>query len=414
MNYSLFLARRLSLSSGARRRSPAIAVSVTAVALSVAVMLASVAIVIGFKNEISARLTGFNSHLTVYSVPSAADGDNLVTLTPSLRQLLDNEEYVTGYSLEASIPAILKTSSDFKGVYLKSLNGPRITDFIRDNLEEGAVPDFTKKTERQKVVVSRIAARQLGLKVGDRIDTYFISDDVRVRRLEVSGIYNTHFDTYDDVMVYGALPLIQDVAGIPASKGTSLQIHTPDFGRVDDYTVSLQSRLDRASADGTLFRNFRVDNARNQGAGYFNWLSLLDTNVLVILTLMTVVAVATLISGMLILILDKKRFIGVARAMGASVAGIRRVFVYLALRVAVTGMAVGNAVMLAFLFCQKEWHFLPLDPEAYYIDFVPVRLDWLPVVALNAACFVVIYLSLIVPSRFVAKISPSEAIRSEE
>ena len=414
MNYSLFLARRLSLSSGGRRRSPAIAVSVTAVALSVAVMLASIAIVIGFKNEIREKVIGFNSHISVYGLPASQDDDNLISLTPSLRGLLDDEEYIDGYSLEASIPAILKTPSDFKGIYLKSLNGAAVSGFIRGSLEEGSIPDFSKEADQKKIVISRIAARQLGLKVGDRIDTYFISDDVRVRRLEVSGIYNTHFDTYDDVIIYGALPLIQSVAGIPASKGTSILIHTSDFDRVDEFTSRLQTRLDRAVADGTVFRSYRVDNARNQGAGYFNWLSLLDTNVIVILTLMTVVAIATLISGMLILILDKKRFIGVARAMGASVGGVRKVFVYLALRVAITGMAIGNAIMLAFLYCQKVWHFLPLDPEAYYIDFVPVQLDWLPVVILNVACFVIIYFSLILPSRFVAKISPSEAIRSEE
>ena len=136
-------------------------------------------------------------------------------------------------------------------------------------------------------------------------------------------------------------------------------------------------------------------------------------NVTVILALMTVVAIATLISGMLILILDKKRFIGVTRAMGASTAGVRRVFVYLAIRVAVAGMAIGNVVMLALLWCQDRWHFLHLDPEAYYIDFVPVQIDWTWVVALNAACLVVIYLSLILPSRFVARISPAEAVRNE-
>ncbi len=156
-----------------------------------------------------------------------------------------------------------------------------------------------------------------------------------------------------------------------------------------------------------------MDNAYNQGAGYFNWLSLLDTNVAVVLTLMAVVAIATLISGMLILILDKKRFIGVVRAMGASVGTVRRVFIYLAIKVALWGMLTGNVVMLAFLYCQDRWHFLPLDPEAYYIDFVPVEINWWSVLAMNAACLLLIYLSLILPSRFVAGISPTDAMRTE-
>lgn len=413
MNYSLFLARRLSLSSGGRRKSPAITVSVTAVALSVAVMLAAVAIVIGFKREIREKVVGFNSHITVYNLPQSGDETNLITLTPSLRHLLDSVPYVTDYSLEASIPAIFKTPGDFKGVYLRSLNGRPTADFIRANLEEGRVPDYTRSEDDRSIVISRIAADQLGLKTGDHIDTYFIADDVRVRRLEVAGIFNSHFDTYDQVMVYGPLRLIQQVAQIPATQGTSLQVQTDDFDRLERNTADLHDRLIRATADGTLFRYYRVDNTLNQGAGYFSWLSLLDMNVTVILALMTVVAIATLISGMLILILDKKRFIGVTRAMGASTAGVRRVFVYLAIRVAVAGMAIGNIVMLALLWCQDRWHFLHLDPEAYYIDFVPVQIDWTWVVALNAACLVVIYLSLILPSRFVARISPAEAVRNE-
>lgn len=413
MNYSLFIAKRLSLSSGKHKSSPAIAVSITAVALSIAIMLASIAIVIGFKREIRDKVVGFNSHITLYSMPTSEDDDNLLTLTPSLKSILDSREYIKGYSLEASIPAIFKTSEDFKGVYFRSLNSKFTDSFIKRNLEEGEIPDYSKNENSQKVLISRIAARQLGLKIGDRIDTYFISNNVKVRPLIVSGIFNTHFDSYDQLMVYGPLSLIQSVAKIPESQGTSIQIFTDNVDRLQEYTADLNNTLVQAAADGMLYKYYRLDNAYNQGAGYFNWLSLLDTNVVVVLTLMIVVAVATLISGMLILILDKKRFIGVARAMGASVAGIRKVFVYLALKVAFYGMIIGNVVMLALLVCQDKWHFLPLDPEAYYIDFVPVEINWWSVLILNISSFVVIYLSLIIPSRFVSRISPAEAIRSE-
>lgn len=415
MNVSLFLARRLSLASGNRKSSPAIRVSVTAVALSVAVMLASIAVVIGFKREIREKVIGFNSHITLYNMATGeADDDNIVTMTPSLSALLESQPYITDYSLEISIPAILKTPADFKGVYLRSLNGHATGQFIRSNLEEGVMPDFSKESDRHKIVISRIAARQLGLKAGDKIDTYFIAGDVRVRRLEVAGIYNSHFDSYDQVMIYGALPLIQSLADLLPSQGTSIQIQTDNFDKVPEYTPALHNTLTEATADGTLFRYYRIDNAYSQGAGYFNWLSLLDTNVIVVLTLMAIVAVATLISGMLILILDKKRFIGVVRALGQPVKGVRKVFVYLALKVALYGMAIGNAVMLALLYCQDRWHFLPLDPEAYYIDFVPVEINWWSVLTLNVACFIIVYVCLLLPSRFVARISPAESMRMNE
>jgi len=401
------------MSSEGRKSSPAIKVSVTSVALSIAVMIASVAIVLGFKREIRDKIIGFNSHITVYAVPEHEGEDNIFTLTTSLRGLLDETPYVTGYSLEASIPAILKTQSDFKGVYLRTLNGESTTSFIGKNLEEGKIPDYTKSDNLNKIVISRAAASELGLKTGDHIDTYFISDDVRVRRLDVAGIYNSHFDSYDGIIAYGALPLVQKLAGVLPSQGTSLQVHTDDFRRVDEHTDSLQSMLESAVADGTLYRTYKVDNALSQGAAYFNWLSLLDTNVIVILTLMAVVAIATLTSGMLILILDKKGFIGVARAMGASTGQVRQVFICLAMKVAATGLLAGNVLSIALLWAQDKWHFLPLDAEAYYIDFVPVQLDIWWILVLNVLCLLLIYLSLILPSRFVAGISPTDAMRTE-
>jgi len=128
---------------------------------------------------------------------------------------------------------------------------------------------------------------------------------------------------------------------------------------------------------------------------------------------MAIVAIATLISGMLILILDKKRIIGVIRAIGAPTGKIRNIFIFLAMKVALTGMLAGNIIMLVLLWCQDRWHFMPLDPEAYYIDFVPVEISWQAVAALNAACLMLIYASLIIPSRFAAGISPADSMRTE-
>lgn len=413
-NYSLFLARRLSLSSGNRKNSPAIRVSITAVALSVAVMLASVAIVIGFKREIREKVVGFNSHITLYAAPASAQEDNLLTLTPTLRQILEDQPYIDDFSLEASMPAILKTPSDFKGIYLRSVNGKSVSDFIKSNLDEGIMPDFTKPENDDKIILSRIAADQLGLKAGEKIDVYFISDDIKVKRLLISGIFNSHFDAYDRVMAYSSLATIQKIAGVSSNQGTSLQIHTDDFDSIQENSAVLASVLTNALVDGRLYKNYRIDNALRQGEGYFNWLELLDTNVIVILVLMTLVSVATLISGMLILILDKKRFIGIVRAMGATVKGVRNVFVYLALKVALYGLIIGNVLMLAFLYCEDIWHFLPLNPDAYYIDFVPVEINWWWVLILNVSSFIIIYLSLIIPSRFVSKISPTDAMHAAE
>lgn len=411
MNYPLFIARRISLSSGGRKKAPAVAVAIAAVALSVVVMMSSIAIVLGFKQEIRDKVVGFNSHITVY--PASPGDDNIVTLSPALAGILEDFPFVTGYHLQAAIPAVLKTDSDFKGVYLKGLADGDASAFISANLEEGEVPDFKLEENASRIVVSRTAARQLGLNVGDRIDTYFISDDVRVRRLEVAGIFNSHFDQYDDVLIFGDIKLVQKLGQIGSDQGTYIQLTVDDFDRIPEYSSGIQERLYKAYGDDKVDKLYRTEHVLSQGAGFFNWLALLDTNVVVVLAMMMTVGCVTLISGMLIIIIEKKRFIGIMKSMGSPTSDVRKVFVYLALKICLHGLLIGNIVGLALLKVQEMTHFIPLDADSYYIDFVPVRLSWESVLALNVGVLVVTYLVLILPSRFVAKISPSESMRSE-
>lgn len=402
MNVSLYLARKLSLSSKGKGRSPALGVSIAAVALSLAVMTAAVSVALGFKREIRQKVYGFNSHITLYD--GTGENDNLISLSPSLKGILEDEGYVESYSLEVSIPAIFKTPDDFKGIYLRSVS-PQSTQyrFLSDNITEGFVPDFSVDTMSDNVVVSRKAALQLGLHAGDKIDTYFLNDNLKVRRLKIAGIYDSHFDSYDDVLAFTSLSQIQSVAGLTPSQGTSIQISVGDPERIGEYTGLLAERLVKAVAEGEVYRYYRVDNALSQGASYFNWLALLDTNVAVILTLMALVAIATLISGLMILVMDKQRFILIVRTLGMQASTTGKVFVWLALRIALIGMGVGNCIVLFLLWLQYRFHFIHLDPDAYYIDFVPVEFNWTAFAILNVSAFVLIYLALLLPARIAAK-----------
>ena len=402
----------MSLASNGGKNSPAIKVAVAAVALSVAVMLAAVAIVLGFKKEIHDKAVGFNSHITLYAASQGEEG-NTLTLTPTLANMMSDLPFVKEFNIQSVIPAILKTSTDFKGVYLKGLVGDQGRQFMQSNLIEGSVPDYSKEENRLKVLISEKAARELGLKTGDNIDTYFISDDVRVRRLKVAGVYNSHFEAYDDILVFGDIATVQQLGLLQPNQGTALLINVDDFDQVEQHSAEIQNKLTQALADGILYRQYIVENVQTQSVGLFRWLSLLDMNVAVVLALMTVVACITLISGMLIIILDKKRFIGLMKALGAPSAAIRRIFIYLAIKIAAIGLAIGNILMLALLFIQKHTHFIPLDPDSYYIDFVPVEISWISVAVLNLGVLIVIYVALVLPSRSVAKVSPAETMRYE-
>lgn len=412
MNYPLFLASRLSpgSSDGHRRKAPGVKVAVAAVALSVAVMIVSIGVVTGFKNEITKKVLGFNSDIQLFAASKDDSGRNVVTLEPSLEAILDSCPGVKSYSLQVTIPGVLKTESDFKGIYLRTLDDEDTRRFLAANLDEGSLP----KTGSKGMVISRLAADRLGLKCGDMVYTYFFSDDIRVRRLTVSGIFNSHFDSYDQVTGFTEGGVLRGITRLEDDEGSSLRVNLYDPSQAGNTADLLQSEIIRAAAEGRISQNLTLTTVQENGAVFFQWLSLLDTNVAVIIALMALVGCVTLIGGMLMIILDKKRFIGILKSLGASSGKIKHVFVLLTLRVACVGLLAGNAIGLGVLHAQWKWHIIPLDPDAYYIDFVPVSIHWGDMAILNAGVILLMYLALILPSRVIAGISPAETMRGQE
>lgn len=413
MNISIYIAHRVSLSQSGRRKSPAVNVAIAAVALSVAVMLASLAIVAGFKEAIRDKVFGFNSHLTLTLYDNTPEQSNLILLSPTLESILEKEEYITSSSAEISVPAIFKTDSDFKGIYLKGVSGGQATEFLGHNLVSGKMPDFNTGKPEMQVAISSQAASELGLKTGDKINTYFITDEVKVRKMEITGIFNTHLESYDDIYAYTPIDNVREIVNVPADKCTSIHLSTDNYDRIPEYTVQLAQRLNQALADGEIYTPLRVENAFDQGTAFFSWLALLDTNVAVILILMTIVSIVTLISALLILILEQRNTIGILRSIGATKNLVSRVFVNLAIRITAIGMIIGNAVMLLLLWLQERFHFIPLDADSYYIDYVPVRIESMSILILNAGIIAIIFFALLLPSRAASAVSPAETMRYE-
>ncbi len=423
MSVSFFIARRLSLNSSKGGFSPAVGVGIAAVALAVLVMTCALAVVGGFKREISSKITGFNSHITLTSVASGEDNldselnadsrSMIISLTPSLREIFDSSPYISDYSLQASAPAIFKTHDDFRGVYLRSLSGRDNLRFIQESLQSGSIPDFSQDSSRNLVLIPSLIADALSLKTGDRIDTYFMTDRIIVRPLRIAGIYNSHFSTYDGAYAFSSLPLIQEIGNINSNQGTSVVINVNDFNRVQENSANLMHKLTEAYISHKIYKQYNVTNALQSGAGYYHWLSMLDTNVIVILTLMIIVAIVTIISGMLILMVDKIRIVALLKALGASRRLIGNIFKRLALRIAFFGLIIGNVIALALLYIQDYTHFIPLDAESYYIDFVPVKISFAEIALLNLAIIFIIWLSLMLPARFAGKVAPARILASE-
>lgn len=420
MSVSIFIARRLSLSSEGRKISPAVGVGVTAVALAILVMACAIAIVTGFKREITAKVAGFNSHITLsLALDSAPDEDfnpddiNVLTLTPTLREILESKPYINDYALQAAVPIIFKTQSDFKGAYIKSLTGNNNSQFIKSALISGKIPNYSDKNAANDILISSKIASELGLKTGDKIDTYFITDRILARRLKVAGIFNSHFEAYDGTFAFGSLPLVQEIGKIRPNEATSIVIEVNDFSKVDDYAADLNRTLIDAYAHERIYRLYKVTTARQSGFAYFHWLGMLDTNVVVVLILMTIVAIITLISGMLILMVDKVRVIALLTALGASRHLISKIFIRLAAKIAILGLIIGDTLSLILLYFQNKTHFIPLDPDSYYIDFVPVEISIPAMIILNIGVLFIIWISLILPSRFAGKVAPARTLARE-
>lgn len=311
-------------------------------------------------------------------------------------------------------PAIIKTDSAFQAIVMKGISSGAGWNFVKENIVEGSLPAYETDDEKNKVVISRIIADKLGLSVDDKVNAYFFTNNLlKARRIEVSAIYDTNFGDYDKMFIFCPLALAQGIAGIDGSEGTQIELMTNGLMPVDDSAMRLQDAMMQACYTGELKGTYQLATVTDNGMMYFNWLELLDTNVVVILVLMALVSGFTLISSLFIIILERVNMIGILKALGATDAEIRRIFGYVAQRLVLAGMLIGNIVGIAFLLIQKRTHILPLDPDSYYLSFVPVEIDWLQILLLNVGVFVFCWLMILIPGQIVAKINPAKSIRYE-
>ena len=262
--------------------------------------------------------------------------------------------------------------------------------------------------------MSSTTASALNLSLGERVNTYFFSNgNIRARKFKIAGIYNSNFGEYDKLIAYAPLNTLQRIANLDSLSGTSIEINGIDNESIYNKSYELQSAINQAVYSQQLKKIYSVSNVYNSGAMYFNWLDLLDMNVVVILILMSCVSAITLISCLFIIILERVRTIGLLKSLGATNAQIKRVFIYMTQRLVLRGMLLGNIISLAFIYLQYYFHIIPLDPEAYYLNFVPVEINWLHIILLNIGVITISSLILILPSHIVSKISPAQTMKYE-
>lgn len=409
-----FIARRLYKSEqGSRSVSrPAVLIAQIGVALGLAVMLVTIAVSFGFKHEVREKAVGFSSHIHISNYESAQDFEALpVAADTSLLQMLASMKGVELVQRYAVKPGVLRTDDDFIGYILKGVGEDYDLSFYAQYLKEGIVPQFSDSVASGNILLSRAIADKLQLGVGDKVDSYFLQGTMRARRYTVAGIYETGFNEYDRLFVIADLKAVQALNRWEPDQVTGVEVALSDFSKVEDMNWELGTLLDRT--EDKYGNQYLVQSVTDINPGLFAWLDVLDMNVWLILALMIGVAGFTMISGLLILIIERTQFIGILKAIGASNASVRKAFLYLAMLIIGKGMLWGNIVGLGLCAVQKFTGLIPLDPANYYLDRVPIEFNWLFILAVNVVMFVLSVLILIVPSHLISRIYPTKAMRFE-
>ena len=412
MSLAIFIANRLSLRSPSGKMQSGIVIAVSGIALSVVVMLISIAVMMGFKEEIRQKIMGFDAQLSI-SVYSPDDSKVPLVDINDVRPVLEMLPEKATTVLAIRQPVILKTPADFTGAIVKGISRDYDWEFIRQNLIEGEIPDFKADSTLYHVIISRNLARDLSVGLGEKIDAFFLGgDSYRTRRLKVAAIYDTHFSEYDDNYIFSTLPMLSALAGVGENLGTQIEIYGLGSDKeIAECAEQLSAGLLEKLYTGRTPTFYTVTDVHTSAALYFNWLALLDTNVIVILTLMSLLTCLTLVSSLYILILRRVNMIGILKALGAPDSLIRRSFVYLTMRILVAGLVIGNLIGVCVILVQDATGVIPLNPEAYYLDHVPMLLSVPALILLTLSVIVVAALVLILPAAIITTIPPSKVIK---
>jgi lipoprotein-releasing system permease protein len=412
LNIELFIARKIASGglAGKKLAGPVIKVATLGIILGMVVMIVSLAVGFGFKREIREKISGFASHIQIMSYDyNYSPETNPISIDASLEEAIQTVDGVSYIQRFATKPGIIKANELIQGIVLKGVDADYDWDFIQSILVEGRLPLFNDSVRSDEVLISEDIARLLELKTGDDMRMYFIQDRALARRFTIAGIYNSHFPEYDKRFAFVDLRHIQKLNEWEDNQISGYEIGVKDFGlmqQVNDEIYFLTSA--KVEADGTMLRNRTIEQLQPQ---IFGWLDLLDTNVYVILILIILVASFNMISGLLILILERTNMIGILKAIGSEDWSLRKVFVYLSGFIIGRGLLWGNLIGVLLCILQKYTQLIKLDPTNYYLSTVPIYLTPFDLLLLNMGVLVVTMSMMLGPSYLVSRILPVKAIR---
>ena len=404
MNFSFYLAQRLTLKSKRTFSKLIVRMSVLAIALGVAVMILSMAIVKGFKQEIREKVRAFSGDVQVLKNDLNFSLENSsFSLPKSVLEELQSDSSLLSVQAFATKPGIIKVNNEIEGVVLKGIDDSYSAKSIQSILVSGRSINFADTVQAQKeILISTHTARLLHVKVGDDFVMYFVQEPLRKRKFTVVGVYNLGVEEVDNSYVIGSLSLIRRLNNWSDSQVGGYEIRLKDFNRLEDRAAAIHQSLPIEEKAYTVKELYPT---------IFQWLSLLDINTQVIFALMLAVALINMVSALLIMILERTTFIGLLKALGSTNWAIRKLFLYQAVFIIGLGLLLGNVLGLGLGLMQQYTHVLPLDEASYYMNFVPIQLEWMDVIWINLGTLSVCLLVLLLPSLLISRIVPVKALR---
>ena len=406
MNTATFISKRIFSLSKENLSSTVMRIAVASVALGIAIMLISIAVVVGFKNQIKDKVVGFVAPIHIQALNQNESMEETPFLFDSVLNARLDKPFITGMHKIANKAGIIKTDDEIQAVVLKGVDADYNWDYINSYLVAGEIPQYVENERSNDVVISNIISHKMKLNVGDAVRIWFVDNDMKARgrKFDVKGIYETGLQECDERFVYCDLNQIRKLNGWNNGEIGHLEIWIDDANMLYEYNRQIYFSIPTELISLTAMDSYPQ---------IFDWLELQDMNVVIIIALMLLVAGITIISMLLIIILERTSTIGLLKAMGASNGLIRSIFLRRSCKILLIGMAIGNVIGIGLCLIQKYTSIISLSPESYYLSAVPIELNIGQIIALNAGTMILWVLMLLLPTMLINNVRPSKSIRFE-
>jgi lipoprotein-releasing system permease protein len=404
MHFSSFIGNKLARSKDKSFTRRILNLAKFSIALSIGIMIIAMAVVQGFKNEIQQKVMGFDGHVQVVNLDLNESKELVpIPIQQNFIQELKKGENIKSIAPFASKPGILNTKTDIEGLLFKGVNREFHWDFLEKSLKKGRLPLLNDSTTTYEVLISQRLANTLQLDTGDRIGAFFIHNEkVRERRFDVVGVFSTGLTEFDETVCFTDIRVIQRIIGRDYSQVSGFEILLNDLKKLETSSEWIDEQI------GLKYRAISV---KEKHSVIFQWLDIVDTNAYVILILMALVAIVNMVTVFLILVIERTNMVGVLKALGGSNSGIMRIFIIKATSVLLPGMILGNLFGFGVALVQKSFGLIRLDEATYYMEQVPIYLDWMSVLGINLGTFICVTLVLFLPALIVRTITPVKALR---